>query len=95
MSYLLEEYKICSRVFLSFELLNSRKQRIFYTTIYLQGQWKYGKAKEAVESARAGLSPQEESVRKLRKEKKKIKEGKKVAPAKATFRVSYTKNSFS
>jgi hypothetical protein len=33
---------------LSYELLNSRKGRIFYTTSYLQGQWKYGKAKEAV-----------------------------------------------
>ena len=30
---------------------------------------KYGKAKEAVESARAGLSPQEGDVRKSRKEK--------------------------
>jgi hypothetical protein len=29
-----------------------------------------------------------------RKEKKKTKEGKKVAPAKARFRVPYTKNSF-
>jgi hypothetical protein len=29
-------------------LLNSRKQRIFYTTSYLQGQWKFGKVKEAV-----------------------------------------------
>ncbi len=56
-------------------------------TSYLQRQWKYGKAKEAFESARAGLSPQEESVRKSRKEKKKTKEGKKVAPAKVTFRV--------
>jgi hypothetical protein len=54
---------------------------------YLQGQWKYGKAKEAFESARAGLSQQEESVRKSRKEKKKTKEGEKVAPAKVTFRV--------
>jgi hypothetical protein len=57
-------------------------------TSYLQGQWKYKKAKEAVESTRACLLPQEESVRKLRKEKKKTKEGEKVAPAKATFRVS-------
>jgi hypothetical protein len=57
---------------------------------------KYGKAKEAVESARAGLSPQKGDVRKSkkRKEKKKTKEGKKVAPAKARFRVPYTKNSF-
>jgi hypothetical protein len=74
--------------FLSYESLNSRKQRTFYTTSYLQGQWKYEKAKEAVESARAGLSPQEESMRKSRKVQKKTKEGKKVAPAKATVRVS-------
>jgi hypothetical protein len=32
--------------------------------------WKYGKAKEAVESARAGLLLLGESVRKSRKEKK-------------------------
>ncbi len=38
-------------------------------TSYLQGPWKYGRAKEAVESARAGLSPQEGDVRKSRKEK--------------------------
>ncbi len=52
-------------------------------TSYIQGQWKYRKAKEAVESARAGLSPQKVDVRKSRKEKIK----KKVAPAKARFRV--------
>jgi hypothetical protein len=56
---------------LSYELLNSRKRRNFYTTSYLQGQWKYGKDKEAVESARAGLLPQKGDVRKLRKEKKR------------------------
>ncbi len=79
---------------MSYELLNSRKQRTFYTTSYLQGPWKYGKAKEAIESAKAGLLLLEESVRKSRREKKKTKEGEKVAPAKATFRVSQTKNSF-
>ena len=73
---------------MSYELLNSRKQRTFYTTSYLQRQWKYGKAKEAVESTRAGLSLLGESMRKSRKEKKKTKEGEKVAPAKAMFRVS-------
>ncbi len=73
---------------MSYESLNSRKRRTFYTTSYLQGQWKYGKAKEAVESTRAGLLPQEESVRKSRNEKKKTKEGEKVAPAKAMFHVS-------
>jgi hypothetical protein len=41
---------------LSYEWLNSRKRRTFYTTSYLQGPWKYGKAKEAVESAKAGLT---------------------------------------
>jgi hypothetical protein len=57
---------------------------------------KYGKAKEAIESTRAGLSPQKGDLRKSRKrrEKKKTKEGEKVAPAKARFRVPYTKNSF-
>jgi hypothetical protein len=61
---------------------------------YKKVAWKYGKTKEAVESTRAGLSLLGESVRKSRKEKKKTKEGKKVAPAKATFCVSQTKNSF-
>ncbi len=61
---------------------------------YKKAPWKYGKAKEAVESARAGLSLLGESVRKSRKEMKKTKEGKKVTPAKATFHVSQTKNSF-
>jgi hypothetical protein len=56
---------------LSFEFLNSRKRRTFYTRSYLQGQWKYGKAKEAVEFARAGLSPQKGDVRKSRKEEKR------------------------
>ncbi len=44
------------KFFLSYESLNSRKQRTFYTTSYLQGPWKYGKAKEAVESTKAGLT---------------------------------------
>jgi hypothetical protein len=61
---------------------------------YKKAAWKYGKAKEAVESTRAGLLLLGESVRKSRKEKKMTKEGEKVAPAKATFRVSLTKNSF-
>ena len=57
---------------------------------YEKAAWKYGKAKEAVESTRAGLLLLGESVRKSRKEKKKTKEGEKVAPAKARFRVPYT-----
>jgi hypothetical protein len=61
---------------------------------YEKAAWKYGKAKEAIESARAGLLLLGESIRKSRKEKKNTKEGKKVAPAKARFHVSLTKNSF-
>jgi hypothetical protein len=41
----------------------------------------YEKAKEAVETATAGLSLLQESARKSSKEKKKTKEGEKVAPA--------------
>jgi hypothetical protein len=48
---------------------------------YEKATWEYKQAKEAIESARAGLSLLEESVRKSNK--KKTKEGKKVAPAKA------------
>jgi hypothetical protein len=40
-------------------------------TSYIQGQWKYGKAKEAVESAKPGLLPQKGDVIKSRKEKKR------------------------
>jgi hypothetical protein len=61
---------------------------------YEKVAWKYGKAKEAIESARAGLLLRGESMRQSRKEKKKTKEGEKVAPVKASFRVSQTKNSF-
>jgi hypothetical protein len=52
------------------------------------------KSKEKKKTKEDGLSPQEEDVRKRRKEKKETKEGKKVAPAKARFCLSYTKNSF-
>jgi hypothetical protein len=61
---------------------------------YKRAAWKYGKAKEAIESTRAGLLLLGESVRKLRTEKKKTKEGKKVAPAKATFRYPKTRIPF-
>jgi hypothetical protein len=37
---------------------------------YKKAAWKYGKAKEAIESARAGLLLLGESMRKSRKEKK-------------------------
>jgi hypothetical protein len=54
---------------------------------YKKAAWNFKKAREAVESARAGLSLLEESMRKASMEKKKTKdkakEGKNVAPAKA------------
>ncbi len=58
---------------------------------YKKAAWEYHKAKEAVESARAGPSLLEESVRKS--SKKKTKEGKKVAPAKAPEPKSAAKES--
>jgi hypothetical protein len=52
------------------------------------------KRKKKKKTKEGGLSPQEGDVRKRRKEKKKTMEGKKVATAKARFRVPYTKNFF-
>ncbi len=54
------------------------------------------KRKEKKKTKEGGLLPQEGDVRETRKrkEKEKTKEGKKVAPAKARFRVPYTKNFF-
>jgi hypothetical protein len=67
-------------------VINAIKKRGHFDD-YEKAAWKYKEAKEAIESARAGLSLLEESVRKANKEKKKtkdkIKEGKNVAPAKA------------
>jgi hypothetical protein len=55
---------------------------------YLQGQWKYGKAKEAVVHQGWSIATRTECEKvEKRKEKKKTKEGEKVAPAKARFRV--------
>jgi hypothetical protein len=99
---------------LSFFCPTSRSSQESKGFVYRQATYKgkYGKAKEAVGPARAGLSPQEGDLRKSRKEtglspqkgdmrrsrksqeKKKTKEGKKGAPAKARFHVPLTKNSF-
>jgi hypothetical protein len=46
---------------------NQESEGFFYQRATYKG--KYGKAKEAVESAKAGLLPQEGDMRKLRKEK--------------------------
>ncbi len=58
---------------------------------YKKAPGQYEKAKEAVETTRAGLLLLGEDVRKSSKEKKKTKEGKKVAPAKAPEPVSSAK----
>ncbi len=58
---------------------------------YEKAAGQYDKAKEAVETARAGLLLLGEGVRKSSKEKKKTKEGKKVAPVKAPEPVSAAK----
>jgi hypothetical protein len=51
---------------------------------YKKAAWVYEKAKKAVESTRAGLALLEESGENVKKlSKKKTKEGKKEAPAKA------------
>jgi hypothetical protein len=58
---------------------------------YEKAVWQYEKSKEAVESARAGLLLLGEAVRKSSKDKKKTKEGKKLAPAKTPEPVSAAK----
>ncbi len=63
-------------------VLNAIKKR-GHLDDYEKATGQYEKAKEAKETARAGLLLLQESVRKASKEKKKTKEGKKVAPAKA------------
>ncbi len=73
---------------MSYESLNSRERRTFDTTSYLQGQWKYGKAKEAVVRQGWAIATRRERKKvEKRKEEKKTKRGEKVAPAEARFRV--------
>jgi hypothetical protein len=52
-----------------------KKAKDFFTNELHTRAVEVREAKEAVESARAGLSPQKGDVRKKRKEKKKTKEG--------------------
>ncbi len=95
---------------LSYELLKSRKRRIFLPTSYIQGQvresqgsrWVHQGWSIATRSGREKVKKRNWSIAtkrgrekvKKRKEKKKTKVGKKVAPAKARFRLPYNKNSF-
>jgi hypothetical protein len=76
-------YKIRRQVFLSYESLKSRKQRIFVPTSYIQGHvrgsrlvrqgWsvakKRGGEKEKKKPKEGGLSPQEGDVRKKKRKR--------------------------
>ena len=64
-----QENGTCKAFFLCMAVSDAIKKR-GHLDDYKKVAWKYGKAKEAVESARAGLSLLGESVRKSRKEKK-------------------------
>jgi hypothetical protein len=77
--------------FLSYKLLKSRKRRIFLPTSYIQGQVRESQGSPRVHQ---GWSITTRRGHEEEKKRKKTKEGKKVAPAKARFRVPYTKNSF-
>ncbi len=61
--------------FLSYELLKTRKRRIFLPTSYIQGQ-EVQEAKEAIESARAGLSQKRKEKKRPRKARRWLREGK-------------------
>jgi hypothetical protein len=66
--YLQEEHKIRQWVFFVLRVAQFRKAKDFFCRRATY-KGKYGKAKEAVESVRAGLSPQKGDVRNSRKEK--------------------------
>ncbi len=93
-SYLQEEDKICRQVFFVLRVAQIKKAEDF---LYNEPPTRAMEVWESQGSrwVRQGWSnATEESVRKLGRERKETKEGKKVAPAKATFCVSQIKNSF-
>jgi hypothetical protein len=59
--------KFAVEFFLSYKSLRSRKQRIFFQRATYKGTYV-----EAVESARAGLSPKKGDVRKKRKRPRRV-----------------------
>jgi hypothetical protein len=65
-----QENGTCKAFFLCMAVSNAIKKR-GHLDDYKKVVWKYGKAKEAVDSARDGLLLLGESVRKSRKEKKR------------------------
>jgi hypothetical protein len=94
MSYLQEEDKIRRQVFFVLQVAQFKKAKDF---LYNELPTRAMEVRESQGSrwVRQGWSnATRESVRKSVRESRETKEGKKGAPAKATFRVSQTKNSF-
>ncbi len=71
-SYLQEEYKIRRWVFCPTSCSSQESEGFFCRQATCKG--KYGKAKEAIESARAGLSPKKRGREKVKKKKRKEKD---------------------
>ncbi len=93
-SYLQEEDKIRRQVFFVLQVAQFKKAKDF---LYDELPTRAMEVRESQESrwVRQGWSNATgESVRKSGRERKETKEGEKVAPAKAMFRVFQTKNSF-
>jgi hypothetical protein len=93
-SYLQEEDKICRRVFFVLRVAQIKKVQDFLYDKLLTRAMEVRESRGSLWVCQGWSNVTEESVRKLGREKKETKEGEKVAPAKATFRVSQTKNSF-
>jgi hypothetical protein len=94
MSYLQEEDKIRRRVFFVLRVAQFKKAEDF---LYNELPTRAMEVRESQGSRwvhQGWSNATVDSVGKLGREKKETKEGKKVAPAKATFRVSQMKNSF-
>jgi hypothetical protein len=94
MSYLQEEDKIRHWVFFVLQVSQFKKAEDF---LYDKLPTRAMEVRESQGSrwvCQGWSNPTEENVGKLEREKKETKEGWKVAPVKATFRVSQTKNSF-
>jgi hypothetical protein len=86
-SYLQEKEKIRHWVFLSYKSLNSGKRRIFLPKSYIQGHVRESQGSRWVRQGWSIATKRGREKVKKRKETKKTKEGEKVAPAKARFRV--------
>ncbi len=94
MSYLQEEDKIRRQVFFVLRVAQIKKAEDFLYNELPTRAMEVWESQGSRWVCQGWSNATEESVRKSGREKKETKEGKKVPPAKATFRVSQTKNSF-